>query len=223
MEPSFSSVVSSASVGIALVLIFGTLAVVAAETKKRWLLAISKPVATAALLLVVGPPPAYLVEKLVAFGIVFSIVGDALLVLEGDRAFIAGTSAFLTAQLLYAAAFWALRSPERPVAPVAAVVVVVSVLLVANLWRGAGALRPAVVIYAIAITLMVGTALGTLGGPMRPLAATCAAGGAVLFYISDATLAWDKFKRPLRHSAVVTMGVYWIGQIGIALAARMSS
>jgi uncharacterized membrane protein YhhN len=145
------------------------------------------------------------------------------LVVRGDRAFFAGTAAFLTAQILYAAAFWSLRSPERPVAPVAAVVVVVSALLVANLWRPAGGMRPAVAVYGLAITLMVGTALGTLGGRVPPLAATCAITGAVLFYISDATLAWNKFRRPVPHASIVTMGVYWLGQIGIALAARIAS
>jgi alkenylglycerophosphocholine hydrolase len=222
---SFSAVVSSASVGILLVAIFGTLAIIGSETKRRWLLAFAKPVATASLLIIMGPslgPPTAVVEKLVAFGIVFSIVGDLLLVMEGPRAFYAGTASFLAAQILYAAAFWSLRVPGRPVAPVAAVVVVVSALLVANLWRPAGALRPAVAVYALAITLMVGTALGTLGGPLPPLAAVCAAGGAVLFYISDATLAWDKFRRPVPHASYVTMGVYWLGQIGIALAARIS-
>jgi uncharacterized membrane protein YhhN len=215
-------VVSAASVGIALVVVFGAIAVYGAETKRRWLAAFAKPIATAALLLVVGPVPTGIVEKLVAIGIVFSIVGDGFLAVEGDRAFFAGTSAFLTAQILYASAFWAMRVPERPVAPVAMVVVIVSALLVANLWRPAGALRPAVVVYAVAITLMVGSALGTLGGPLPPLAALCAAAGAVLFYISDATLAWNKFKRPVKHASIVTMGVYWVGQIGIALAARIS-
>jgi uncharacterized membrane protein YhhN len=223
MATSFGSVVSSASLGIALVASFGALAIIGSETERRWLVAFAKPIATASLLLILGPPPAYTVEKLVAFGIVFSIIGDGLLTVKSDRAFMAGTGAFLTAQLLYAAAFWALRSPERPVAPVAGVVVVVSALLVVNLWRGAGALRPAVIVYAVAITLMVSTALGTLGGPLPPPAATCAAVGAVLFYISDATLAWDKFKRPVPRSSFVTMGVYWVGQIGIALAARMAS
>jgi uncharacterized membrane protein YhhN len=223
MEASFARVVSSASLGIALVAFFGTLAIIGSETNRRWLVAFCKPVATACLLLVVGPPPTYIVEKLFAFGIVFSVIGDAFLVAKGDRAFFAGTGAFLTAQLLYAAAFWALRPPGHPVTPVAAVVVVVSALLVASLWRNAGAMRPAIAFYAVAITLMVSTALGTVGGPLHPMAAICAAGGAVLFYISDATLAWDKFKRPVRHSSFVTMGVYWVGQIGIALAARMST
>jgi uncharacterized membrane protein YhhN len=218
---TFGSLVSSASLGIALVVVFGTLAVVGAETNRRWLLAFAKPVATAALLLVVGPPPTGIVEQLVAIGILFSILGDAFLVAQGDRAFMAGTAAFLTAQLLYAAAFWSVRSLERPIAPVAGVVVIVSTLLVANLWKSAGSLRPAVVVYGLAITAMVGTALGTLGGRWPPLAAMCAATGGVLFYISDATLGWDKFKRPVKHSSIVTMGVYWVGQIGIALAARI--
>jgi uncharacterized membrane protein YhhN len=222
MGTSLGSAVSSASVGIALVAIFGTLAIIGAETGRRWLLALAKPVATASLLLVVGRPPTDNVEKLVAIGILFSIIGDGFLVVEGARAFFAGTSAFLTAQLLYAGAFWSLRAPDRPIAPVAPVVVIVSALLVANLWRPSGNLRPAIVVYAIGITLMVCTALGTLGGPLPPLAAFCAAAGAVLFYISDATLAWDKFRRPIRHSTMVTMGVYWLGQIGIALAARIS-
>jgi uncharacterized membrane protein YhhN len=222
MGSSFASIVASAWMGIALVAIFGTLAVIGAETNRRWLAAITKPIATAALLLVVGPPPTATFEKLIAIGIIFSILGDAFLVVEGERAFFAGTSAFLTAQILYATAFWSMRAPERPIAPVALVVVVVSALLVANLWRPAGMMRPAVVVYAGAITLMVGSALGTVGGSLPLMAAMCAAGGAVLFYISDATLAWNKFRRPVKNAAVVTMGVYWVGQIGIALAARIS-
>ena len=223
MAPSFSSVVSSAAPGIALVAIFGTLAIIGAETHRRWLLAFAKPVATASLLIVVGPPPLDTVETLVALGIVFSIVGDGFLVVESDRAFFAGTAAFLTAQLLYAVAFWSLRAPARPVAPVAGVVVVTSALLLTSLWRPAGALRPAVTVYALAITLMVVAALGTLGGPLPPAGALCAVGGAALFYLSDATLAWDRFRRPVPRASLVTMGVYWLGQIGIALAARLSS
>ena len=41
MGSSFSHVVSSASVGIALVVVFGTLAIIGAETNRRWLLAIA--------------------------------------------------------------------------------------------------------------------------------------------------------------------------------------
>jgi uncharacterized membrane protein YhhN len=219
---TFGSVVSSAWIGIALVLAFGVLAIFGAETGRRAVTAVAKPIATAALLLVVGAPSAGTVTQLISIGILFSVVGDAFLVAQSDRAFMAGTAAFLTAQLLYAAAFWTMRVPARPVAPIAALVVISSTLLVATLWKTGGSLRPAILVYGLAITSMVGTALGTLGGPLPPLAAQCAATGAVLFYISDATVAWDKFKRPLKHGAWLTMGVYWLGQIGIALCARLA-
>jgi uncharacterized membrane protein YhhN len=219
---TFAMGASSITVGIALVIVFGALAVIGAETKRVPLMAFSKLVATASLLLIAGPSHGDTVTTFVAIGILFSIAGDGFLVGRSQSAFMAGTAAFLTAQLFYAAAFWSVRVPSRPFAPVAAVVVVVSALLVANLWRGAGGLRPAIVVYALAITAMVGTALGTLGGPLPPVAALCAAAGAVLFYISDATLAWDKFKRPVKHAPILTMGVYWVGQIGIALCARIS-
>jgi uncharacterized membrane protein YhhN len=65
---------------------------------------------------------------------------------------------------------------------------------------------------------MVIAAFATLGGPLPT--APLAAGGAILFYASDASLALNKFRRPIPHAAFLTLGLYWIGQIGIALAAR---
>ena len=61
-------------------------------------------------------------------------------------------------------------------------------------------------------------ASATLGGPLA--AAPLAAGGATFFYASDASLALNRFRRPIPHAAFFTLGLYWIGQIGIALAAR---
>jgi hypothetical protein len=29
-----------------------------------------------------------------------------------------------------------------------------------------------------------------------------------------------RFRRPIPHVAIATMGIYWLGQIGISLAAR---
>jgi hypothetical protein len=65
---------------------------------------------------------------------------------------------------------------------------------------------------------MVVTASATLGGPL-PLAAAAAL-GAPIFYVSDSSLALDKFRRPIPHAALLTLGVYWLGQLGIAIAAR---
>ena len=60
----------------------------------------------------------------------------------------------------------------------------------------------------------------TLGGPL-PLA-PFAAVGSVLFYISDSSLALNLFRKPIPHVAFLAIGVYWIGQLGIAIAASAS-
>jgi hypothetical protein len=62
------------------------------------------------------------------------------------------------------------------------------------------------------------SASATLRG--RLAGAPLAAIGAVLFYISDTSLALNRFHRPIPHVAYLALGVYWLGQLGIALAAR---
>ena len=47
-----------------------------------------------------------------------------------------------------------------------------------------------------------------------------AAVGAACFYVGDASLAIDRFDRPFKLAPLLTLGVYWLGQLGIALAAR---
>jgi uncharacterized membrane protein YhhN len=47
--------------------------------------------------------------------------------------------------------------------------------------------------------------------------------GAVLFYISDSTLALNRFRRPIPHIAFFAIGIYWLGQLGIAIAASASA
>ena len=47
-----------------------------------------------------------------------------------------------------------------------------------------------------------------------------AALGATLFYIGDAGLALETFHRPIKNAPLLTLGAYWLGQLGIALAAR---
>jgi len=60
-----------------------------------------------------------------------------------------------------------------------------------------------------------------VGGPL--LMAPFAAVGAILFYVSDSSLAINKFRRPIPHVALLAFGVYWLGQLGIAIAASSSA
>jgi uncharacterized membrane protein YhhN len=193
------------------------LAVYSAERSRRKLHYVSKTLATALLLAVVGWPTTR-VAWWVDAGIVLSVVGDVALLDPGEKAFLVGLAAFLLAHLAYVVAFVgvAVWSPHVAVVAVAASAATASMLYAIR--EGTVRLRAPTIAYGAVISAMVVAASATLGGPLAR--APLAAGGAVLFYASDASLAWNRFRRPIPHAAFYTLGLYWIGQIGIALAAR---
>jgi uncharacterized membrane protein YhhN len=64
-----------------------------------------------------------------------------------------------------------------------------------------------VVAYLVVISAMVVSAFGT--------AAAWAIVGAFLFYVSDATLAWNRFIEQRRFGPLAVMVTYHLGQIGL--------
>jgi uncharacterized membrane protein YhhN len=209
------------ALGIALCAFFGVVAIVGVETKRQMLVNIGKPAATIALLLIVGLPPHNTFGWLITAGIVFSLLGDIFLLGDGDREFMIAVALVLVAHLLYSAAFFGVSGPSGVWSLPTLVVVCLTAALVRLLWPGLGKMRIPVLVYAAAITVMVASASGTIAGPLPPPAAVLAAAGAFVFYISDSTLAWNRFKRPYAHAGLITLSTYWIGQIGIALSARL--
>jgi uncharacterized membrane protein YhhN len=201
---------------IAAVWVTSTLAILGAERNVRWLQLVFKPLTTMLFFAVVGWPETAFARWVTA-GIALSVVGDVALLGPSNKAFIAGLAAFLLAHVAYVIAFVgvAVWSPRIPV--VAVIMIVASTLLVRAIWKGAAGLEVAIIAYAAVITAMVVSAWATIGGPL-PLAPVAAV-GAVLFYISDATLALNRFRRPIAHVALWSIGVYWLGQLGIAIAA----
>jgi uncharacterized membrane protein YhhN len=207
-------------VAIGLVCLFGALAIVGAETGRQRLVNIGKPAATLSLLLIVGVPPSGSFGWLIVVGILCSLMGDVSLLGESDRAFIIGVAQFLVAHLCYAVAFmgvggWNARLPAPAIA-----VIALSTVTLLLLWPTLGSMRIPVLIYTAVITVMVMGALATVNGSLPANAAAAAAIGAFLFYLSDTSLAWNRFRRPFRHAPVVVFTTYWLGQIGIALAGR---
>ncbi len=200
------------------VLVSGALAIIGAERNARVLVAIFKPLTTILLLAVVGMPETAF-ARWVAIGIVLSVIGDAALLWPGNRAFIVGLAAFLLAHVSYVVAFVGAAVWSAHVAVVALVMLPVTVALLRAIWAGAAGMHAPVVVYGLVISAMVVSASATLGGPLG--LAPAAAIGAPLFYVSDASLAINRFKRPIPHAALLTLGVYWLGQLGIALAARV--
>ena len=144
---------------------------------------------------------------LVLAGLLLSAAGDALLLSDRRPAFLAGIGAFLLAHVAYAAAF---APRARVSAPLAAVLALVALAVVRWLWPHLGTFRVPVVVYAIAITVMLLLALGVESPLVR-------AGGA-LFYLSDLTVARDRFVRKQFANRLVGLPLYYAGQVLIALS-----
>jgi len=193
-----------------------TLAILGMEKRVRWLEVVFKPLTTALLFAVVGRPTTSF-AWLITAGIALSLVGDVALLWDSNRAFMVGLAAFLLAHVAYVIAFLGVAVWSPHVAIVAVVVLASSLVLLRLIWKGSAGLHPAVIAYAAVITTMVVSASATVGGPL-PLA-PFAAVGSVLFYVSDSSLALNRFRRPIPHVAFLALGVYWLGQLGIAIAA----
>ncbi len=212
-----------AVVGTLLVVVFGALAILGYEREWRALVYVAKPAATLSLLLIVGLPPGDHFDWLIAGGVLFNLAGDILLISDGDLPFMIAVPLVLTGHIFYTVAFAgaAVGSAFWPPPWPAYIVAVLSVALVVLLWPGLGIMKIPVVVYALAITAMVTAAYKTVGGGLPAMAASAATAGAFLFYFSDATLAWNRFRRHFAHAAALTLSTYWLGQLGIAWSARL--
>jgi uncharacterized membrane protein YhhN len=142
-----------------------------------------------------------------ALGLLLSATGDALLAF-GGRHFLHGLVAFLCAHIAYIVCF--LRVGRRRPAPWAALAVLAfSGALLLYLWPGLGGMRTPVVLYSLAITWMTIASFG-VGG--------MAAVGALLFLLSDAVLAVNRFRAPVPLYPYLNWTAYYGGQLLLALA-----
>jgi len=211
------SVPTLSQAAVVAVLVVGALAVLSAERRIFWLHAVTKPLATALLFLVVGWPHSRMAGWIDA-GIALSLVGDVALLDQGDRAFIIGLAAFLLAHVSYVIAFVLAAAWAPWLALVLLFTGVATFSILRAIWPGTAGMHAPVAAYGLAITAMVVSAFATLAGPLPH--ASYAAAGALLFYASDASLSLNRFRRPIPHAPFLTLGLYWLGQIGIALATR---
>lgn len=160
-----------------------------------------------------GAPPLY--RGLVLAGLLFSLAGDVFLMLPSDR-FVAGLASFLVAHLLYVAAF---ASDGAAAGPLLVLLPYAALGLLAYAWLrpGLGRLGVPVAGYVAAIATMTGLATARwLGAPGAATALACA--GAVLFLLSDALLAANRFRVPFAAAQALILGSYFTGQCLIALS-----
>lgn len=152
-------------------------------------------------------------DRFVLAALVLSMLGDVLLLSRAPRAFMGGLGAFLLAHVAFGLAFW--------VHGVAIVVAIAGILLfglVAWLvwrWLGPhvdGSMRGPVLVYVAVITVMVSLAAGATaaGGSPRMLA------GAFAFYLSDLSVARDRFVREELVNRLWGLPLYYGAQLCLA-------
>lgn len=155
---------------------------------------------------------------LVLLGLVCSVAGDIFLVLPGDR-LIPGLASFLVAHLFYIAAFPVGRPFDLPASLVAGGLIVAVLLLFARLRpgvlrEGGAVMQIPVLLYMGVISVMLLRAY--LSGSPLLLA------GGLLFYLSDAILAWNRFAGRLRWGDLAVMTTYFGAQYLFALSVVQS-
>lgn len=158
-------------------------------------------------------------------GLVFSMAGDIFLMLPRER-FIAGLVAFLLAHVAYVVGF-----NQTPTAfNLAGFILAVLVTLVfLRVYRriaagldasGQPALKTPVLIYSLVISVMLLSALLTLAADTwQAGAAILVSAGALLFFLSDTLLAWNKFVTPFKWGRLAVIITYHLGQILITVGA----
>ncbi len=145
-------------------------------------------------------------------GLVLSLAGDIFLLGEKRSMFIGGLVSFLLGHIAYIVAMQSQFDSVGWLA-VGAVVVATCVATVGRTIvtkvgaQGAQEMVGPVIGYLVVISTMVLAAFGT--------AAPWAIAGALLFYGSDATLAWNRFVEPRRILALMVMVTYHLAQAGL--------
>jgi uncharacterized membrane protein YhhN len=155
-------------------------------------------------------------------GILSSLLGDVLLLCPQDRMFIAGVVAFLFTQLFYLIGF-----QDQLLNPTGGSFILLFFILLNGirlLRRITGSLRARgdhglvmpVTVYGLVISLMLYAAMSTIFDLTWGMgSAFYVSAGALLFWISDLLLAWDKFVSPIKNGRVPRILAYHLGQIGL--------
>jgi uncharacterized membrane protein YhhN len=155
-------------------------------------------------------------RRMVLGALLFSTLGDMLLMFSGGIFFLLGLGAFLLAHVCYVAAFLSISSVQNGflrqnlwwVIPF----LVFPILLLSFLWEGIPiAMRLPVSVYAGVISLMALSVVNLKGNLATATFWTLLA-GAVWFLISDSLIAIGKFGQAFEGVRLAVMGTYILGQ-----------
>ena len=184
---------------------------------RKWLFYLFKPVTTlsiAALCWYLAPTINDYVW-LILLGLLLSTLGDIFLMLPKDR-FIPGLLSFLIAHVAYILAFsmhleltytWGLIVP----------LIIIAMVYLTLLWPSLAEMKVPVFVYMSIIVIMAWIS-GERYFSVASQASLYAFIGALVFLFSDATLAFDRFKKQFHSAYGVIIVSYYLAQYFIALS-----
>ncbi len=153
-------------------------------------------------------------------GLFLSFFGDVFLIGISERAFLFGLGSFLLAHIAYIVAF-AIYGYDRKWAFVAAIPVV-AITVIVSIWL-APHVPPDLVIpvrvYTIVISLMVIAAFGSKGAG----ASTLVVAGALMFFVSDLSVAATRLVATSFPTIVWGLPLYYAGQLCLAVSSSQHS
>jgi uncharacterized membrane protein YhhN len=177
---------------------------------------IFKPATTILIFFVALAAPAGKYKILIAIGMLFSLMGDIFLMLPSDQ-FLIGLVCFLITHICYVVAFLFNSRLGRPLWPyvlLAAIAIAIFELLSGGI---NAAMKFPVAIYAAALSFMTAQALSR-NSQRRNKGTMLAAIGAILFLISDTTLAYDRFVTGFDAAHAIILFTYYAAQYLIAVS-----
>ncbi|RFS24064.1 lysoplasmalogenase [Chitinophaga silvatica] len=157
-------------------------------------------------------------RNLLLTALLFSSLGDDLLLYDNGSLFLPGLGSFLIAHIFYIIFFLKIRysNPPTPACkyPFIFLNAAVVILFLLFLMPYLGPFKIPVIIYALTISITVQSVLHSFHFNRQPAGWYCIT-GAVLFLISDSLIAVGKFYHPFPGSDILVMLTYGLAQFGL--------
>lgn len=151
----------------------------------------------------------------IAWGLLFSMIGDVLLLLP-ERHFVKAIAAFFVTHVLYIAASVTISGLQLYIflsIPILIYIAFISYILLPRV----GNLFFPVFLYIAVLFLLLWQATGRYYTEDSP-GAFIALSGITLFIFSDTVLAFNRFVKPVRYAQTIILSSYYFGQTLIALS-----
>lgn len=190
----------------------------------RVLFLVGKPLTTLAIIALAlrlhTDEPRY--RRGIVLGLCFGLLGDVLLMLHGEAAFMAGLGIFLVGHIAYLHAYRQ-RVPLFALAWPFATYALLSGVVLTWLWSFLPPdLRVPVVVYVAVLAAMAAQAAAVWWRRRDSGTASAAIGGAC-FLASDAILAIDRFAVAFAAASALLLALYWLAQVLIARSVQPAS